>query len=295
MKRKGIILAGGTGSRLLPVTKAVSKQLIPVYDKPMIYYPLSTLMLSDIRDILLITTPNDRKIFENLLGDGNKWGISIQYATQPKPDGLVQSFLLAENFLRSQPVALILGDNLFHGQSLVQQLKSATLKEKGATVLAYPVRDPERYGVIEFDSSGKVITIEEKPQKPKSNYAITGLYFYDKTVVERARIVKPSKRGELEITDLNNLYLKDGCLNAEIMSRGMAWLDTGTYDALHEASSYIRTLEHRQGLKVGCPEEVAWRKGWINDAQFEELALPLLKSGYGDYLLEVLHGSSKSL
>ncbi len=288
MARKGIILAGGTGSRLYPATKALSKQLLPVYDKPMIYYPLTTLMLAGVREVLVITTPKDQESFQRLLGDGIAWGMSINYEIQNNPDGLVQSFLIGENFLDGEPVVLILGDNLFHGQALVQELKACDESLKGATLMAYPVRDPERYGVVEFDESRKVISIEEKPNFPKSRYAITGIYFYDSTVVERARKVQPSTRGELEITDLNQMYLNDGDLHVQIMSRGMAWLDTGTSDSLHEASSYIRTLEHRQGLKVGCPEEVAWRKGWIDDQQFETLASGLLRSGYGEYLLHIL-------
>ena len=264
--RKGLILAGGSGTRLHPITQGVSKQLLPVYDKPMIYYPLSTLMLAGIREVLVITTPVDQPAFERLLGDGSRWGMSIQYAQQPSPDGLAQAFLIGADFLAGSPAALVLG----------------------ATVYAYPVSDPERYGVVAFDRQGKVTSLEEKPAKPKSRYAVTGLYFYDHTVVERARQVVPSPRGELEITDLNRMYLEDGQLRVELMGRGMAWLDTGTCDSLHDAASYIRTLEHRQGLKVGCPEEVAWRQGWINNEQLERLALPLRKSGYGNYLLQLL-------
>ena len=289
MARKGIILAGGSGTRLAPLTSAVSKQLMPVYDKPMIHYPLSTLMLAGIRDVLIITTPHDQLAFQRLLGDGSAWGMSISYAIQPSPDGLAQAFLIGAEFLDGAPAALILGDNLFHGHELIPQLQNAAHQQQGGTVFAYPVRDPERYGVVEFDSEGKVLSIEEKPEQPRSRYAVTGLYFYDSSVVERAQLVQPSARGELEITTLNQMYLEDGCLEVELMGRGMAWLDTGTFDSLHQAGSYIRTLEQRQGLKVGCPEEVAWRQGWIEDRQLEGLAQPLLKSGYGTYLLQMLN------
>jgi len=286
--RKGIILAGGSGTRLHPITQAVSKQLLPVYDKPMIYYPLSTLMLAGIREVLVITTPVDQPAFQRLLADGAAWGMEIRYAVQPSPDGLAQAFLIGADFLGGSPAALVLGDNLFHGHDLSPQLQGINGEQGGATVFAYSVRDPERYGVVEFDGSGRVLSLQEKPAKPKSRFAVTGLYFYDQTVVERARRVQPSARGELEITDLNRQYLEEGLLQVEVLGRGMAWLDTGTCDSLHEAGSYIRTLEHRQGLKVGCPEEVAWRMGWIADSELAALAEPLRKSGYGDYLLQLL-------
>ncbi len=288
INRKGIVLAGGSGTRLAPLTTAVSKQLMPVYDKPMIYYPLTTLMLAGLREVLIITTPQDQPTFERLLADGGAWGMQITYAVQPSPDGLAQAFLIGSKFLADSPAALVLGDNLFHGHELSLQLQSINNNAEGATVFAYPVRDPERYGVVEFDNEGRVLSLEEKPTKPLSRFAVTGLYFYDSSVVERARQVQPSARGELEITDLNRSYLEAGLLRVELMGRGMAWLDTGTPDSLHEAAAYIRTLEHRQGLKVGCPEEVAYRMGWIDAVQLEQLAQPLRKSGYGNYLLQVL-------
>ena len=294
VKRKGIILAGGNGSRLYPITKATSKQLIPVYDKPMIYYPLSTLMLAGIRDILIITTPNDRFTFEKLLGNGSQFGINIKYKIQAKPEGIAQAFLIAEEFIENSSVTLILGDNLFHGDFLVNQLQKNYLLNEGASIFAYSVSDPQRYGVVEFDSKGIAYNIEEKPINPKSKFAITGLYFYDNSVVEKAKKIKPSDRGELEITDLNKMYMKEGKLNVEKMNRGMTWLDTGTTDSLHEASSYIRTLERRQGLKIGCPEEVAWRMNFIDDDQLYSLSIDLKKSGYGEYLQNILNESKNS-
>ena len=295
VKRKGIILAGGNGSRLYPITKATSKQLIPVYDKPMIYYPLSTLMLAGIRDILIITTPKDRDTFEKLLGNGSQFGINIKYKIQAKPEGIAQAFLIAEEFIKNSSVTLILGDNLFHGDFLVNQLQKNYLLNEGASIFAYSVSDPQRYGVVEFDSKGKAYNIEEKPINPKSKFAITGLYFYDDSVVEKAKKIKPSDRGELEITDLNKMYMKEGKLNVEKMNRGMTWLDTGTTDSLHEAASYIRTLERRQGLKIGCPEEVAWRMDFIDDDQLYSLSIDLKKSGYGEYLQNILNESKNSL
>ena len=288
MERKGIILAGGSGTRLYPLTRVVSKQLLPVYDKPMIFYPLATLMQAGIRDILIITTPHEQSMFQRLLGDGSEWGIRLEYAVQPAPEGLAQALIIAEDFLDGAPSCLILGDNIFHGGGLRDVLRRATARDSGATVFGYWVKDPERYGVAEFDSEFRVLSLEEKPQAPRSNYAVTGLYFYDSRAPEIARGLNPSARGELEITDLNRIYLDDNSLVLERLGRGYAWLDTGTHESLQQASSFIETIEARQGLKVACPEEIAFQQGWIDEAALRALAEPLRKSGYGDYLLEIL-------
>ncbi len=292
MERKGIILAGGSGTRLYPVTQVISKQLLPVFDKPMIYYPLSTLMLAGIREVLIISTPDDTPLFEKLLGDGSKWGLTISYAIQSSPNGLAEAFIIGESFLDGAPSALVLGDNIFHGYAFEKILESVDKRKEGATIFAYHVNDPERYGVVEFDDNHMAINLEEKPISPKSNFAIPGLYFYDNKVVEYAKKIKPSERGELEITDLNQMYLEDHNLAVEIMGRGYAWLDTGTHESLLEAQQFIQTIEHRQGLKISCPEEIAFYKNWISLSQLEKLAIPMSKNSYGEYLYRVIRESS---
>ncbi len=291
--RRGIVLAGGSGTRLYPITQAVSKQLLPVYDKPMIYYPLTTLMLAQVRDVLVITTPHEQPMFQRLLGDGSQWGMSLQYAVQPSPDGLAQAFIIGRDFLDGRPSCLVLGDNIFHGNDLSLALQRASASTEGATVFAYRVSDAAQYGVVEFDAAGRAIDIEEKPKVPRSSYAVTGLYFYDQTVCDIATSITPSARGELEISDVNRTYLQRGTLRVEILGRGTAWLDTGSHESLLQAGQFIETIEQRQGLKVACPEEIAWRLGWIDDAQVERLAAPLMKTQYGRYLMAILHEASR--
>ncbi|TDJ30893.1 MAG: glucose-1-phosphate thymidylyltransferase [Gammaproteobacteria bacterium] len=288
MNRKGIILAGGSGTRLYPATLVISKQLLPVFDKPMVYYPLSTLMLAGIREILVISTPHDISQYEELLGDGSKWGLEIQYAVQPSPDGLAQAFIIGESFINDAPSALVLGDNIFYGHSFQELLSSANARKAGATIFAYHVQNPERYGVAEFNNQGQVLSLEEKPVQPKSNYAITGLYFYDNKVIDYAKQIQPSGRGELEITDLNRIYLEQGALSVKLMGRGYAWLDTGTHESLIEAHQFVQTIENRQGLKIACPEEIAFNQNWIDSSQIKKLAAPMIKSGYGQYLMKVI-------